>query len=660
LLSLLLLQPAAGDSWQDQSSQPYEVLVALRFPSDPLFTRLLTQGIERQVHDQLTNFFGPLARVKVATSHPVLERFGNEGSETLAPADFESLELPDKTFVIFLSHADGVYRVAWRQLDAQVRHAGAWRSRSTPDRQWIGKAVCLSVAEDFAPLAKVTPLPPAAGVNTNQVQLDFQGDSHRGTLDRWLPTNTLLAPYWVLRQKDGSLSYLPIPHTVLRMGVNDGPHKATVISNQSNPWKSTARLVGFRALKLNTQSGHLRLRLVDAASGAPALRCVVHANTIGFGSIGDEHQLTLPDRQGFVTSRQPLADLAYIKISQGGSSFVQLPVPITSEVCELTCKVPVDRSASEKGEWERQLRYLVQDVNILQSSLNHQTRRTNELHDQKKYEEELRQLKQVIQSAAQHKGDADLAKLDLQTRAAKLKLPGNTLLSWAEGQLEQIAAQQQALDKKSRDLETLIQKMDAQSRADVLIGVAEESLSAGNIDEALEKFELALNEQPDQPKLRQRLERMKETWRIKSPDHEKARRFAFERWPATEVTEIEDRFAELENHLAALVETQDTLTGQKLLSTNNDHIGALAGLLDTLIASGTEEDIKQAESYQALIDRLAKFQEKLGQFIIDAAESGDAPQDAPEQPPAAPAGNTPPKAASTAEEEEVPPSKAKR
>lgn len=649
LLSLLLGQaPASGGDSANHINEPYQLLVVLQFADDPLFTRLFRTSVARQARDQLTNYFGALAKVQVQEDHPLLEKLDATGLQTLSltPADFATLQLPDKVFIVSVGNVDGAYRLEWRQLDAQTQQIGPWHWRSTPDRQWVGKAVCMCVKEDFAPVAVVKPIAAIAGVDTRQVELEFRGGKHAELLSRWLGPNCVLQPYWVQKQKDGSLKRVPIPNTVLRIDKTGGPRRATVVSNQPDPWKPNARVVGFEALKLNTQDGRLRLRLVDSATGDP-VRAQVYANTVGFGSLDSEHQLPLPDREGYVVSREPISHLAFVRITQGGSSFVQFPLPITSDWCEMTCKVPLDKAAGQKSEFDRLLRYLVQDVGALQAALNDNVRRTNQLHTDKKYEEELRLLKQALASAVSNRQDAGKAQNELKAKAADLNLKGNPMLALVDGQLQQIDGQVVALTKKVGNVDNLIQNMNAQARAQVLVGLGEEAEAAGEIEEALEKYELALGEQPNQPMLKARLESLKETWRIKSPEHQKARTFVFERWPVAEVTEVGPKLAEAEKAFATLKEVGDTLTAKKLSSVNDGHVTAISELIGQ-IASDEQADVAEVEKYEALLNKLAEFQARINEFGASAQESTN---DGGQAPPPKPAKRPPP------EEEETPPKK---
>jgi hypothetical protein len=649
--------PDASGAGED----PYRLLVCLHFPDDPLFTPPYTKSIQRQVQDQLANYFGALAKVEVVAAHPLIERLGSADVRAFQPAatEFTSLAVPDKAFVFSLENAEGMYRLHWRQFDGLAQQVSGVQSVSTPDRQWVTKAVCMAVIEDFAPVVIVEPNDIVKDIG--QVRLEFPSPAHKALVSRWLTLDTILQPFYVLKQKDGSLLRSPIPYTVLRIGKNDVDQgTATFHSNQSNPWKPTPRLVRYEALKLSVRKGHLRLKLVNAVDGSPMTQCTARANTTGFASLTDSHQFTLPDRRGTVVSLLPIENLAFVEIIQGGRPWLKLPVPITAPVCEVTLKVSLDETAKEKSDWDRRLRYLVQDVSVLQTSINNQVRETNQMHTEKKYEEELRLIKSVLADVTVGRESAGETQDALDKEARDLKLPPNTLLTWVDAQIKEIADAESALTKKADALDQMIKKMDAQARADVLKLAAEAAAEAGDYTEAFDKYDLALSEQPDQPKLAERVRMLKEVWEIKSPEHERARKFIFERWAKAEVTELASLFAEAEQALAALQTVGDYLTAQRLLKVNNEHVGAVSGVTDLLIASGTEQDLADAEKYTKLSDRFLEFQDRIVAFITEAETGVTSEPAAP--PTAAPAAaaapaKTAPSKSPPVEEEEVPPGK---
>ncbi len=415
------------------------------------------------MQDLLSNYFGELAQIQVVTSHPLIQRLGTADVRSLQlPAtEFVACQVPDKAFVFSLENVDGIYHLHWRQLDGLAQQTSSPQSMPTPDRQWVAKAICKAVNEHFAPVVIFKPDDRVKGIG--QVRLEFRTPKHKELSRRWLPTNTILQPFWVIQQKDG-LARVPIPNTVLRISRNDTGDTATFHSNSSNPWKPTPRLVRYEALMLNTQKGHLRLKLVNAADGSPLLQCVVQANGEGFAAQGDMHQFTLPDRRGTAVSLAPIDKLAFVQVVQGDMR-LQVPIPITAAVCEVTLKVPRNESAREKSDWERRLRYLVQDVSILQTSINNQVRDTNQMHDEKKYEEELRLIKTVLADVSASRQSSLENKAGLDAEASQLKIVSTSLLTWVDFQLKEIAETEKNLDTKAKDLRKMLDTMAASDRA---------------------------------------------------------------------------------------------------------------------------------------------------------------------------------------------------
>jgi tetratricopeptide (TPR) repeat protein len=631
--------------------RPYQLVVAIRFADDPLFTRLYRNSLGRQVQDQLGNYFGPLAQVTATDEHAVLGRLGLGRLEALelSAKDFAELKIEGKIFLADVSHRDGVYHCQWRQIDGDTQQLGPVHARSTPDRQWLPKALCTAVRDDFAPVAVIKPVRPTAGVDTKQVDLEFRGGVHAQRLASWLGEGAVFQPFWVLRQRDGTLTRTPIPDTVLRITRNDAPGKATVISKWKNPWKQTPRLVGFQAIKLNTQTGRLRLRLVDADTGGPALRCDVYACTSGFGSIDNEHRLPRPDRDGWVTAERPLAHLAYVRIAQGAVP-IEFPLPITAEVCELVCKVPVDKEAAAKTQWQRELRFLVQDVLALQAALNEQIRQSNQLHDDKRYEEALKLVQAAVQSVAGHKQAALDTKAELERRAAEMELPKDAQLAWLDEQFRDVGEREQSLRKNVTDLDTLIKTNKAQARADVQVNLGNDALKEGNVEDAIARYEFALSEQPDQPKLAQTLAELKEKWRTKGAEHESARKFVFEEWPQVEVTRLAAVLPQAKQAFQTMQGVSDDLGAQRLVIETDRHLGSLNDLLDQLASGDTDDDKQEFEKYKGILQQLAEFQQQVVAFARNPAAAP-----APAAPPAKAGAPLPAKKPPPKEEEEVPP-----
>lgn len=618
LAAVLLLEPAAAVAELDaHAHEGYRITVALRFADHAALTPLLVDAVERQTSDQLRRLFGDLAQVRVVRRSPLIDRLEQTdlAELSLSRADFRSSELfPDANETIFLfslDYRDGLYRIAWRQIVRDVEQIGPLGVSTTPDRAWLGKAVCLAVRDDFSPAALVVPT-----TDASKVELVFRGSQSRGwpLLQRWLTPGVVLQPYWVVLERDGELARTPIPFTLLRIEGQTGSHWAKVETNLPEPWQRGPRIVGFQAAKLPTLSGRVNLRLVDQATGAPVQAATVYASDRGFDSIEDADLLGSPDPRGEVSSARTFNQVAYIRIRQGAGSAIDFPLAITAAQCDFTCRLPVDRAAAKKGDFERELGYQVDDVRALQALLGERIRQINGANAGKRYEEAAR-VAQTLLSAL----DTQLREMKrdvgiIQGEAKELGQEKNARLSWLSQQLGEIERQQAGLASLAANLARTIEKDDAQARANVLIQLGNEALREGNIDDALDKYTLALGEQPDQPQLSQRLARLKQQWEIKTPEHGASRKFVYEVWPGAELPALEALLPEVERAFEQLEKNEDRLTALKLLKVNEKHLASLDSLVAQLAANSGEQDEAEHEKYAAVVERLAALQQRVAAF----------------------------------------------
>ncbi len=640
-----------------QSEHPYELTILLKFSEAPLLTPFFRRSLARQVKDQLANYFGSLANVRVETEkhwlldalqgHDIDEQFVT--SETLAQR-----QAPEKTFVVVVDH-DGLYRVRWRQIDGLRRLVCPVRERTTPDRQWVGKAVCLAVKDDFAPVATVKKVPGSR----DQVDLEFRGSQHYDQLGRWLGEDCILQPYWVVRQRSGPSLRVPIPNTVLRMKRRQGRTQAVVVSNLTDPLRPRARVTGFEAVRISTCAGRLRLRVVDAETGGPALNCLVYANDRGFDQLGDEDGLGDPDPNGYVLSRRSFSNLAYIRIAQGGS-VVRIPLPITDPLCRLQCQIRVDPEAGEKSAVQRELRFLSQDLQVLQLLINDVVTETNTLNEGKRYEEALQKVKSGLQSVSPLCETAGATYGEIQSRARKLQMDSNSMLKWAGDELQDVKQRTGELSHLGDSLQQTIDKITAQGQANVLIELGVQFEKDGDAEEAIARYTLALKEQPDQPKLKERLEKLQEAWRIKSPQHKAARDLVYQRWAQTQVDQIEKVLPEAVAAFQTLKSAGDTPSARKLVKINGQKMSDLNDLIEILAAREDKSDLADHEKYVKLVQRLLAFQKSVTEYLSGASsQPSAAPSPAPggTSTPAGPSTPAPPQPTTTppsAEEEEEP------
>ena len=654
LLIFFLTVTRAAAQLDAHARDPYQITVVLDFADHAALTPLLADAVERQAGDQLRRLFGDLAQVSVVRRHPLIDRLAHDDLAGLAlsRSDFHSKELfsdaSDTVFLFRIDYHDGFYRVGWRQINREVEQIGPLGMRTTPDRAWLGKAVCLAVRDDFAPTALLTPT-----TDAHKVELVFRGSQARGwqLLEHWLTPGTVLQPYWVVLEGDGELARVPVPYTVLRIEGQTGSYWAKVETNLPQPWRRGPRIVGFQAVRLPTCAGRLNLRLVDQDSGAPVQAATVYASDRGFEAIDDADLLGSPDPRGQVAAARTFNRVAYIRIRQGAGTAIDFPLPITADECELVCRLPVDRAATKKGDFERELGYLVDDVRALEALLAEQIRQINQTNADKRYEEAERISKGLLSSL-----DKQLVGLKrdigiINQEAKGLGQDKNARLSWLTQHLADVERQQAGLETLSANLARTIQKNDAQGRANVLIELGNQSLRAGDIDDTLDKYTLALGEQPDQPQLSQRIAQLKKQWEVKSPEHAASRRFIYQKWPGVELPSLDAGLTEAEQAFDQLEKAEDRLAALKLLKVNEKQLAALEQLVDQLAGKSGEQDQAEHEKYVALLERLAKLQQRVATFC-DAGMPQDlrvAPEPAAATADQAPASEAPPKKAADAE-----------
>ncbi len=568
--------PAAHGELGSRADEPYRIRVVVHFSDDPRFTPLFVESVRRQVKDQLSTHFGALAEIDVAADHPL---FAGRADPARALAELADVRAAapgaasvDKIFLMAIDTAGAQYRIARRQVDLEVQHLGAFHEQTTADRSWLARAICLAVNDDFSPVALVelddaaddaaangpsgaaqtsgdrttknSPAgskasakngPPSAArpdsggaasepcAGSKKVRLTFHGSARSPKWTSWIEEGCVLQPYWVVRDKEGQLLRTPIPFTVLSVEKGRGPTEAIVVSSRVLSWRKTARLAGIQAIKLTTQTGGFRLRLVNAQSGAPVLNCTVAANSKGFDSLGDADRLPDPNPEGYVVVRRSYRQLAYVAVAQGKTATFRFLLPITAPWCEVEYPIPVEPRADERSEWHRQVRYRVQDVQAIQGTIDQAIREVNALNRDKRYEDARARLREALGAIRPLIRQVREGVEVLETESRRLQLPASGLVAWTREQLQEVQSREEEMGKLEAELEAAIHDVDAAHRAKVLLRLANQAENAGEIDDAIAKYELALGEWPNQPQVQEHIDQLREAWRIKGPDHRQAR-----------------------------------------------------------------------------------------------------------------------------------------
>jgi tetratricopeptide (TPR) repeat protein len=668
LLWLTLLIPGAEDAVPATAQRPYRVVICLRAVDHPILTPLFVNSVRREVHDQLGNCFGTLAEVDVRTTgHWLLDEYPHQdiSQPDLTPQLLAAHPPEDKVFLIVLDYRDGSYQIHWRQADGKLLHVGPVCHRTTPDRQWVGKGVCLAIKEDFAVVADLEP-----GPYKETVPLKFRGREQAAQLTDLLGERCVLKPFSVLRQKD-RLERRPIPNTYLYVDRTTGLHQAHVVTNLAEPWPQRAAIAGYEALRVSTQSGRIRLRLLDADTGTPVVNCTVMANDQGFDRLQPADQLGPPSREGYVLSQKTYRDLAYVKVTHGGAT-LKLPLPITDEVSELLVWLRVDRTAGQKDDFRRALRFLVEDTQSIRVMQTDAVREFNEFNKSKRYEEALQRVRGAIEFVEPRLQNAIGSMNRLQQQSRPLGDKPDPLLKLASQQIAEGGQRMTDLRSLQQALDTAIKKRDAQARANVVIKLGQQAEHDGDIDEALVRYRLALNEQPEQPELTEKIDKLQRAWETKGPEHVQARAFLCDRWAHAEA-DVATLLPEAIKAFGVLLANEDHLCARRLLKINLGRLQYVNDVIEQIsqrmLQQNTPAESAELDKYSNLAQQIADFQTKVTDYLERALAkappatppAGPAPpvpdDSSPDTPPATPRPATPPPAAKQPpadEEEEAP------
>jgi len=628
LLPLLLAAPLESAEAASESQRPYQLIVCLRIDDDPLLTERFVNGVSREVRDQLRNFFGPLADVSVKTAeHWLIDDYQGEDVDLpfLDAEIMEARNLLEQAFIFRVSFDRANYLIRWRQMDGQTGQIGTVRSRQTPDRQWVAKTICLAVRDDFAVRATITP-----GDGPGGIEVDFVGQQYEDHLRRITGDRMFMRLNWVSKGRNGSLRKT-VPQTLVLWQRVEDRYAAHVVSTYANPWSRNAG-VAYEAVRIHTQPGRLRLKLIDQERSTPVTNRTVAVNDSGFDKLQNSDILPRANRYGVTLSPHVLQDVAYVRIDQGGGGVVKIPLPITNDICDHTLPIAADRHLLAKNDYERNLRFLTQDLQTLSTIQSAAVSSANDLNGRKRYEEALKHLDQVVRLTGTQLDNADITHSDLKAQAESLQIKDLKLLGSVTAGLAQLRDRHGELSELRTSIVEVIERRDAQARSNVSIKLGEQAERDADYEEALTRYALALGEQPEQPALQKKLDDMREQWRIKGPQHEAARTFVYERWANAEVTELAELLPEAEAALDALVSVDDNLTPRKILNVNGAHLAALTDLVARLAERTSDEDRKETEKYVALTEQLASFQEAVAQSISDHVSEPETTVDPDDKP----------------------------
>jgi len=608
LLTLLLV--VGGDARPaSQTARPYELTICIRTADHPMLTDLFSGSVRRQVQDHLDNLFGPLATLRVMTSdHWLVDDYVGQTVDQpeLTAEVLRSRRLQGHAILVGLDYVAPDYQLSWRQIDGDAGQIGPVRTRRTPDRQWVAKAVCLAVRDDFPVRASVV------GKYIGEATLAFPGDEYQGRLNQLLGDRCVMQLFQI-KTSGGKIQRRPVPYSVLLWERDKGPLRATIISKDTDPLRPRPG-IGYEAVKLPTAVGRIRLSLRDSGSGAPLQHCQVAINDVGFDELSNADLLS-PNRYGVVVSSE-LAHVAYVRISQGGVS-LKLPLPVTTEISHYELSLGANPQALVAEDIDRELRFASRDVRLMKAIQAQAREQINALYTDKQYEEAVLAAEETV---------AAVASLLLAVKNDVLQQSVNAAqsddLRAEQARIERISEDIREVEQQNEDLRTqqgqieeVIATRDAKARAQASETLAKQAKQRGDIEIAIQHYTTALEEYPDFPGLQEQLDTLTKQWEIKNPAHRRAREFFYGDFSNCEIEEVADLLPRAEKQFTVLEENGDFLTAQKLNVILDQRQNEYIEIIEFLETRDGDEDRKELEHIQAVLEEAIVLQERTAEFI---------------------------------------------
>ncbi len=145
-------------------------------------------------------------------------------------------------------------------------------------------------------------------------------------------------------------------------------------------------------------------------------------------------------------------------------------------------------------------------------------------------------------------------------------------------------------------------------RARLLEGEAE-------FDQAIALYDKFLVASPDQPKVKEHLDRLKAAWATKSSQHKEARYFLVGTWPKVEVAELAANLAKAHAALAVCKDAQDRLTPLNVMQADVLHAANLKKLLDTLKRQDNADNRAQLKALIPVSESLRRLHAEATELV---------------------------------------------
>jgi hypothetical protein len=619
-LVLLLAVPASAAPLGGESKAGYHLRVVVRTGDHPTLTPHFRAEVLKGVTSALQAALGPCGSVEGVdlNSKPADQR-----DPLWALVDAKGLEALDgvtaatgpKTHFVFVDFADGKYEIRTRQHDGSTGFVTPFvRKQVHGDRGFVARLAGLAVAQDFGVVGTFEPTGPQVSVVLKAGEL--------GPLDQFVKKGDVFAVVQVrearravapkVRPKGKEPEAPAAPAMTgtridgLLLHVIDTPRNGLCVCKMYNRYRGLpARdglTVGYRCVKLGTGEGVLRLQLTDAA-GTPYRADTLQPRA---GASDYPDPMASRDREemryadGVFTSKDRFQNIAFVLVRGGDNPVARLPVEIYPDQVEVRRvnlnpaaePSPVQSAAADLLDRIRSARVIqarcVEEVATLQKK------------------EKPKALEYGKEAVTALDKEADVLRADLDRARDRYNADAPA------GTFDPCEADLRALETKTRELRGHLTKLKDVIRIENDPAAAAlhkqieaallEAATAGaafDIDQAIAKYEEALNLADKEPAARAEIEQaltnLKMAWEPKDDQHRAARKFVYEVWAKLEKpADVRDALPEARRAVAKCKAVGDKFTLGKMYAVAPQLVEKYKEALIRMRDAATEDEDRQA------------------------------------------------------------------
>jgi tetratricopeptide (TPR) repeat protein len=633
--------PAGTPTLPPESDQPYVWKILVHTQSHPSLHSVRRTQFLKNLKASLTSALGSeLGTVEVIDLTSVAPekwephwKAWNERGWAALPEDKSLRKITGvKTHFLKVQVKDGRFRIESQQHDGNTGLLSPMvRVQEVSDADTLGRVAGLMLGMDFGPVGTVELLPE----NSTHCLIRLRGGDLNG-IDRWVKLGDVFT-FSIVRNmprppspemkppatKPGQKFEIPTEpiaqqQSITLLKVVDLPKpgiaKCEIHCGYLQPFPNDTRVIGYRALKLATHAGPVSVRVVnDQAEPPPASTPLeVWANDTGFRdkpSVSD----TLDGRNQVYTSGRNLCGLGCVVVKLGSERkhFVVPileggpPVPLQFEYSEAKVK-----AANFENKCERFYERVV-DAYQAQDELLRALRGMIQKQQNQAALERASTGVKVAQST-----DTVLTQelTQLQQHPLASNERAKRLLESCERNLEIYRQGKPSLEAKIEELKVVIAKANnpAEFEREFKMNELKRQITyherRGEIPEALDVYD-QLYELTKSEEVKERKQKLEEEWRVKSPEHDTARKYVTDEWSKLNTTaEIKGGIPKLRAAVEQMAKSQDKYGLRWVQTGILSAVTRLKDVGDTL-SPDLVQDKEQIKELQAVLDELRKVDE---------------------------------------------------